>query len=248
MQAILGVNVQVSSYDLVTSKSLEWARRGESRILFFSPVHAIMESVDHPRFRQVMNEADMVNPDGMPVVWALRALGSPQAQRVYGPDATLAMLEAAARDGMPVGFYGGSPETLTRLLEKVRERFPAIAIAFSASPPFRALTAEEDALVTEEITQSGARILFVGLGCPKQEMWVAAHRGRIPAVMFAVGAAFDFLAGSKAQAPRWMMRCGLEWIFRLACEPRRLAMRYLKHNPRFVAFVFAQWIESRRAA
>ena len=248
MGAILGVNVQASSYELVTQKSLEWARQGESRTLLFSAVHMIMEAFDKPRFRDVLNGADMVNPDGMPVVWALRALGNPRAQRVYGPDATLAMLAAAEDAGLPVGFYGGSQETLGGLLRAVRARYPSLDVAFSLSPPFRALLPEEDEAITEQIRDSGVRILFVGLGCPKQEIWVAEHRGRIPAVMFAVGAAFDFLAGSKPQAPRWMMQSGLEWVFRLVCEPRRLAMRYFKHNPRFLAFVFSQWLRTRFAA
>ena len=243
---ILGVKVQASSYETVVERSLAWARRGESRALFFSAVHMVMEAVDQPEYRRILNAADMVNPDGMPVVWALRALGESGAQRVYGPDATLAMLAAAEKNRIPVGFYGGSPQTMQQLLAKLRLRFPALAISFSLSPPFRALTLAEDETICEEIRSSGTRILFIGLGCPKQEIWVSEHLGRIPAVMFAVGAAFDFLAGNKRQAPRWMMRVGLEWVFRLLCEPRRLALRYLKHNPRFVVFVLRQLLLRQR--
>jgi N-acetylglucosaminyldiphosphoundecaprenol N-acetyl-beta-D-mannosaminyltransferase len=205
-----------------------------------------MEAYDNPCYRRVLNAADMVNPDGMPLVWALRALGASGAQRVYGPDTTEALLPAAEEADVSVGFYGGSPSVLDALVSTVHLRYPNLRIAFVESPPFRALTPEEDTATVERMIASEVRLLFVGLGCPKQEKWVMEHVGRVPAVMFGVGAAFDFLAGTKPQAPRWMMRWGLEWVFRLLCEPRRLAKRYLKHNPRFVAY-FLQQLASGRA-
>jgi N-acetylglucosaminyldiphosphoundecaprenol N-acetyl-beta-D-mannosaminyltransferase len=237
---VLGVNVAVSSYEQVVQMSLIWARDRQSRALCFSTVHMIMEAHDDPAFLGRLNGADLVNPDGMPLVWALHALGERSAQRVYGPDTTVTMLAAAENAGVPVGFYGGSEAVLDSLIATVRQRHPNLEIVFYESPPFRALTSEEDQAVVDRIAVSGARLLFVGLGCPKQENWVMNHRGRVPAVMFAVGAAFDFLAGAKRQAPRWMMRNGLEWVFRLATEPRRLAVRYLKHNPRFVVLFLRQ--------
>ncbi|HEV2172749.1 MAG TPA: WecB/TagA/CpsF family glycosyltransferase, partial [Nitrospira sp.] len=202
---------------------------------------------DDPAFRFKLNAADMVNPDGMPLVWALRALGEQKATRVYGPDATEIILESAESAGVPVGFYGGSEATLGKLLAEVRRRYPGLQVVFTMSPPFRVLDAAEDEEITRRIGESGARMLFVGLGCPKQEHWIMEHRGRVPAVMLGVGAAFDFFAGSKPQAPRWMMRNGLEWVFRLASEPRRLAGRYFKHNPRFVALFLYQWMRSGRS-
>ena len=244
-RSILGLNIATSSYEETVQKSIEWARNRESRALFFANVHVVMEAFDNARFRESINRADMINPDGMPLVWALRALGEPLASRVYGPDAMVAMLRSAASSRIPVGFYGGSESALDLLLSTVRERFPDLEITFSMSPPFRPLTPEEDAGIVDAIADSGARILFVGLGCPKQEAWIMDHVGRVPAVMFGVGAAFDFLAGSKPQAPRWMMRSGLEWIFRFMHEPRRLAGRYLKHNPRFVALFLQQLAGSR---
>ncbi len=244
---ILGLNIAMSSYGETVSKSIEWAKNRESRALFFANVHVVMEAFDDEDFRDSLNRADMINPDGMPLVWALRALGESSASRVYGPDAMLAMLDSAERAGVPVGFYGGSEAALALLLGTVRERNPRLKITFSMSPPFRTLTPEEDAAIVREIAAADARILFVGLGCPKQEAWIMDHVGRIPAVMFGVGAAFDFLAGSKPQAPRWMMRSGLEWLFRFLCEPRRLAGRYLKHNPRFIA-LFLQQLATSRAA
>lgn len=224
-----------------------WARSG-SKAICFAPANNLVHAQDSPDFRRAINEADLVVPDGMGVVWALRLLGCRQAQRVYGPDTTLAVLDAAARERIPVGFYGGAPATLARLVDVVRARFAGIEIAYACSPPFRPLTPQEDEQVVEAINASGARILFVGLGTPKQELWMAAHRGRVRAVMLGVGAAFDFIAGTKPQAPRWMMRIGLEWFFRLCTEPRRLWRRYLINNPRFLVLLAGELLRARRTA
>lgn len=242
---ILGVNIAASSYGSVVEKSLEWAKVRESRVLVFANVHVVMEAVDSPAYRDCLNRADIVSPDGVPLVWALRLLGLPEASRVYGPDCTLTMLRGAEMRGVPVGFYGGESEVLEALLKVVRCNFSSLRIPFAMSPPFRQLTAEEDEEVVKRIVDSGARILFVGLGCPKQERWMIEHRERVPAVMLGVGAAFDFIGGSKKQAPRWMMNSGLEWVFRFATEPRRLARRYLKNNPRFVLLFAWQLITGR---
>lgn len=206
----------------------------------FAPVNHLVHARDSPGFCSALHEADLVLPDGMGVVWALRLLGCRDAQRVYGPDTMLNVLDLASREGIPVGFYGGAPATLDRLVGVVRSRFPGIEIAYACSPPFRPLTDQEDEQVVEAINASGARILCVGLGTPKQELWMAAHRGRVRAVMLGVGAAFDFIAGTKPQAPRWMMRIGLEWLFRVAVEPRRLWKRYLIGNPRFLFLLLSQ--------
>jgi N-acetylglucosaminyldiphosphoundecaprenol N-acetyl-beta-D-mannosaminyltransferase len=237
---VLGVNVAVSNYDLAIQHSLRWAQERQSRALFFANVHMVMEAVDDAGFLRLLNQADMIFPDGMPLVWALNALGQSGAQRVSGPDATQALLAAAENTGVAVGFYGGSQSVLDSLIATVRVRHPNLKVAFVESPPFRELTPEEDAAVVERIAASGARMLFVGLGCPKQENWIIEHMGRVHTVMFGVGAAFDFLAGRKLRAPKWMMRCGLEWVFRFALEPRRLAGRYIKHNPRFVILFLRQ--------
>lgn len=242
MPSVLGVNVSASSYAEVVHKCTEWAHNAESRTVLFVSMHGIMEAHDNPVFRAAMNTADLANPDGMPVVWALRAFGASHASRVYGPDTTVALLKAAQESGIPIGFYGGDEATLAKLIFEVERQYPGINIVFKMSPPFRKLTEEEDEAIVREITGSGTRWLFVGLGCPKQENWVFAHKGRIPAVLLAVGAAFDFVAGTKPQAPRWMMRNGLEWAFRLASEPRRLAGRYFKNIPRFMLLVARQWL------
>jgi N-acetylglucosaminyldiphosphoundecaprenol N-acetyl-beta-D-mannosaminyltransferase len=244
---ILDIRVDATSYEDATGRILNWARRGESRYVCVAVVHTVMESHDSPEFRRMVNAADLVTPDGMPLVWGLRMQGCPGASRVYGPDLTLHVLREAAGEGIAVGFYGSSDEILPQLLARMKELFPGLRVTYSYCPPFRALTPEEDSRVIEEIARSEARILFVGLGCPKQERWMAEHHGRIRAAMIGVGAAFDFLAGAKPQAPRWMQDRGLEWLFRLMTEPRRLWRRYLLNNPRFVALFLGQLLRRRVA-
>jgi len=234
MTSVIGVKMERVDYCSATKRIVEWARQFESRYICIANVHMLMEAYDSPGFADVINHADLVTPDGMPLVWMMRWKGEKQQERVYGPSLILYVLESAAQENIPVGFYGGTPEVLATLIKQMQTRFAKMNVAFALSPPFQAMNAAEDAEVVEQINQSGTRILFVGLGCPKQERWMAAHRGRVNAVMLGVGAAFDFHAGFKPQAPVWMQNMGLEWLFRLATEPRRLWRRYLYHNPRFV--------------
>jgi N-acetylglucosaminyldiphosphoundecaprenol N-acetyl-beta-D-mannosaminyltransferase len=242
---VLGVQVSSTSYEDAVCRIVRWARARESRYVCVAAVNNVMESYDVPCVQTAMNESDLLTPDGMPLVWALRLLGRSEASRVYGPDLTPRILERAEQLGIPVGFYGASASVLAGLMCVVHERYPALRVGYAASPPFRPLASSEDEEVVTEINASGVRILFVGLGTSKQDLWMAEHRGRIQAVMIGVGAAFDFLAGSKRQAPRWMMPIGLEWLFRLCTEPRRLWRRYLKQNPRFIWLLLAQLIRSR---
>jgi len=241
---ILGTRTDCTSYSDATTRVLAWARSTESRYVCVSNVHVTMESYDSGCFHTIVNAADLVTPDGVPLVWALRLLGVSAATRVYGPTLTLHILERAAADDIAVGFFGATPEVLQQLLQTCRQRFPRLRIAYAHAPPFRPLSAQEEVEVVRAINESGARIVFVGLGCPKQEIWMAANKGRVQAVMLGVGAAFDFLAGSKPQAPVWMQQVGIEWLFRLASEPRRLWRRYAYHNPRFVALFTAQLLRS----
>ncbi len=239
-QNILGIRVNASNYDEVVATVRDWSMRGMSRTVNVLAVHGVMEAYDDPGFRHMINDGDINTSDGVPVVWALKLLGEQNATRVYGPELTPRLLEMAAHDGIPVGLYGGSsPEALDRLVDVLKQRFDGLKVTYAWSPPFRPLTPDEDEMVRRDITEAGARLLFVGLGCPKQERWMHAHR-TLPTVMVGVGAAFDFLAGNKAQAPRFIQNAGLEWLFRLVTEPRRLWKRYLKHNPRFVLYVAMQ--------
>ena len=229
--------VDVLDYQTAVSILLKWSRLYESRYACFANVHMLMEAYDSEYFQGVVSRADMVTPDGMPLVWIMRLKGVHQQERVYGPTLMLHLLKAAAREQIPVGFYGGQPSVLESLLERIQTRYEGLHVAFAISPPFTEISPEDDEKLVEIINRSGARLVFVGLGCPKQEIWMARHRDRVKAVMLGVGAAFDFHAGVKPQAPLWMQGSGLEWSFRLFTEPRRLWKRYLYHNPRFLVLV-----------
>ena len=244
---ILGSRVDPISYAQAIHQVVVWAQQHESRYVCAANVHMLMEAYDSPEFQNVVNGADLVTPDGMPLVWMLRCLGYPQQERVYGPDLTLRLIEAAAMQEISVGFYGGTVETLAQLTNLFKEKHPNLQIKYSYSPPFRPLTTDEDESVILAMNASGAKILFVGLGCPKQERWMASHRGRIQVVMLGVGAAFDIHAGQKPQAPAWMQRVALEWLFRLGSEPRRLWRRYLLHNPRFFVLALMQLFGFRQS-
>ncbi len=231
---VLGMRVDATSYEDASRRVARWARDGRSAYVCVATVHMIMETFDSSAFQRVVNGADLVTPDGRPLVWALRILGVRDANQVRGTDLTARVVDLAAREGIPIGLYGGTPdllETFARILER---RYPGVRVVCRIAPPFRPLTPEEDEAVTGEILSSGARLLFVGIGCPKQERWMEAHKERIPAVMLGVGAAFDFHTGRVRQAPGWMQVAGLEWLFRLLMDPRRLWKRYARHNPRFV--------------
>lgn len=231
---VLGQRVDVIDYVGVVERVIEWAKARSPRYVCISNVHMVMEGHDDGSFQSVVNAADLVTADGKPLVWALKLLGNPTATQVRGPELMPRLLAAAAEHGIPVGFFGATNETLQLLADKVLQRYPALHIAYSYSPPFRALSETEDASIVEAIRASGARIIFVGLGCPKQERWMAKHCSSIDAVLVGTGAAFDFLAGTKLEAPEWVRELSLEWLFRLATEPRRLWKRYLRQNPRFL--------------
>jgi N-acetylglucosaminyldiphosphoundecaprenol N-acetyl-beta-D-mannosaminyltransferase len=242
---ILGLRVDGLRTSVAANAVVELAQAGGG-VVCVSTVHMVMEAFDAPDFQRSVNAADAVTPDGVPLVWALRALGLPETRRVYGPTLMQLVCRRAEEQALPIGLYGGSPEVLARLRELLLERHPLLQIVFAASPPFRAASEQEDAETVDAIEASGARILFVGLGCPKQERWMAAHREALGCVQVGVGAAFDFLAGAKRQAPRLLQDAGLEWLFRLANEPRRLWRRYLVQNPRFI-FHFARQLARERA-
>jgi len=231
---ILGTRVSPTSYKKVANQVVEWAQKAESRAICIANVHVLMEAYDSREFAKEMDTADLVTPDGMPLVWMLRLKGVKGQTRVYGPTLMLHVIEMAAREKFPVGFYGANDQTLQKLIMRLNKRYPDLQVAYAFSPPFHPLDEQESDKIYQDISASGTRILFVGLGCPKQEKWMAEQHGKIPAVMLGVGAAFDFLAGTKSQAPAWMQGIGLEWFFRLIHEPRRLAKRYLYNNPRFI--------------
>ena len=245
-RAVLGVRVDSTTYPGASELILSWASARQSRYVCVANVNNVMEAHDDPAYMTLMNEADLVTSDGMPLVWALRMQGIDGAVRVYGPTLTAELCAEAERRGTRVGFFGGSPEVLSEMIDRLKHQLPRLRIAYHESPPFRPLSAQEDAAVISAINASGAQMLFVGLGAPKQERWMAEHVGSIRAVMVGVGAAFDYIAGAKRQAPMLAQRAGLEWLFRLATEPKRLWKRYAKHNPRFVFLFARQLVQQRR--
>jgi N-acetylglucosaminyldiphosphoundecaprenol N-acetyl-beta-D-mannosaminyltransferase len=242
---ILGTRIDPTSYASATKQVLAWAQEKESRYVCMANVKTVMDAFDSPEYRRIVNRADLVTPDGMPLVWTMRQRGARGQTRVSGPTLTLELAMAAAREGIPIGLLGGTPEVLNHLALKLTERFPDIKINYRYSPPFRTLSQNEDGQIVHAINTSGTCILFIGLGSPKQDRWMAVHSGRIQAVMLGVGAAFDFIAGTKRQAPRWMQKSGLEWLYRLSQEPGRLWWRYLYNNPRFIVLVILETLFKR---
>ena len=230
---VLGVPVDAVSFVAAQDQVMTWGHAHNSRYVVLANVHVIVTASRDPDFSAVVATADMVTPDGAPVAWVLGKLSHAAQERVSGPDLTWALLERCEAEQLPVYFYGSAPETLARLAQRIQVTFPKLAASFEA-PPFRSVTAIEDAESIQRINASAAGLVFVGLGCPKQEHWMQTHRGRVNAVMLGVGAAFDFHAGTESRAPAWMRSHGLEWLHRLLNEPRRLWKRYLITNTQFI--------------
>jgi N-acetylglucosaminyldiphosphoundecaprenol N-acetyl-beta-D-mannosaminyltransferase len=243
---ILGVQVSAINMTGALTTIEQWIARQEHQYVCVTGVHGVMESQRDKEVRRIHNTAGLVTPDGMPLVWLSHLMGFRQVERVYGPDLMLAVCARSAQQGYRQFFYGGAPGVAESLAARLRVRFPGLQIAGVYSPPFRPLNAEEDAAIAERINAAKADILWVGLSTPRQERWMAAYVGRLNVpVLIGVGAAFDFHAGMKRQAPRWIQRSGLEWFFRLAMEPRRLWRRYLINNPWFIWLILLQAVGRR---
>jgi N-acetylglucosaminyldiphosphoundecaprenol N-acetyl-beta-D-mannosaminyltransferase len=247
---ILGVGVSAIDMSAALECIEGWVSNCQPNYVCVANTHSINECYRDAEFRRIHSAAGLVTPDGMPLVWLLRWMGYRHVERVYGPDLMLAVCSRGLGPGYRHFLYGGWPSNVVeRLAARLRERFPGIAIAGTHCPPFRPLTAEEDREVIAKINASHPDIVWVGLGAPKEERWVSEHLGKLTApVLIGVGAAFDFHAGVKRQAPRWMMRAGIEWLFRLLQEPRRLGPRYLVNNPMFVLLIALQLLGIRRPA
>ena len=238
---VLGVGISAVNIPQALDTIDRWITTGEQHHVCVTGVHGVMESQRDERCRLIHNRAGMVTPDGMPMVWLSRLHGHRHVRRVYGPDLMLACCERSERTGYRHFFYGGAEGVPELLAERLRRRFPRLTVAGTCSPPFRALSAEEDAELVRRINDGAPDIVWVGLSTPKQEKWMYDHLGRIRApVLIGVGAAFDFHAGLKKQAPLWMQHSGLEWFYRLSTEPRRLWRRYLVNNPAFLWRILLQ--------
>lgn len=244
---ILGVGVSAITLPIATTQIMEWVEARSRHYVCVTGVHGVMESRRSPEIKAIHNRASFVTPDGMPLVWLSRAAGYTSTERVYGPDLMLAVLAASVASGWGHYFYGGSTDTAARLAIAMTNRFPATRVAGWMAPPFSPIESLCTPAVAAEINAAAPDIVWVGLSTPKQERWMATMRPLLDApVLIGVGAAFDFHTGRMAQAPRWMRRSGLEWLFRLSQEPGRLWKRYLLNNPLFVALIIGQRLGLRR--
>ena len=238
---ILGVNVSAITMDDAVAAIEAWIRERAPHYICITGVHGLMESRRDPALQAIHNRAGLVTPDGMPLVWMSHLLGRKRVRRVYGPDLMRQMMAVSAQTGLRNYFYGGGPGTAEHLRQVLTLAHPGLQVVGTMSPPFRPLTDAEDAAIIREIDAARPDIVWVGLSTPKQERWMAAHAGRLQApVLVGVGAAFDFLSGEKPQAPVWMQRGGLEWLYRALSEPRRLGWRYARNNPAFILHALRQ--------
>lgn len=233
--AILGVSIDALGWDEILQQITIWAAAHESRTICACNVHSLITADTDPDFKKALLHADLSTPDGAPVAWALRHMGFPEQQRINGPDLMWKYAGLAEQKGQAIFLFGSNEQTLAKLSAALRLSFPCLRIAGTHAPPFqKTTTLEENPADTSLINRSGAHVVFVGLGCPKQEKWMDAHRHKINAVMIGVGAAFDYHAGVIKRAPLWWQHHGLEWLYRLCSEPRRLFKRYFLTNTLFV--------------
>ena len=234
------MRVDEVDYDTVINQVKVWAWARESRYMCVSNVHMTMEVFDDPDFRAIVNGADLIGADGMPVIQVSRWLGLHAQHRVFGPELMRRVAGAAGEAGIPIAIYGSTPSVIEDIKRNLTLEFPTLQIPFAVSPPFRPLSDEENEQMARDINESGARIVFVGLGCPKQERWMNMMRNRVHAPMLGVGWAFDVLAGQSQPAAPWVQRIGMEWVHRLISNPKKMWWRTLKHNPRFIVLALLQ--------
>ncbi len=244
-KTVISMTVDVLDIHGLIEKAKGWLSTGRGHYVCVSNVHMCIEAFDNPDFNQVVNQADAIVPDGRPIYWAQKWLGAEGASQIRGFDLTHAFCQFAQANKLSVGFYGSSETVLSDLQKNLKKQYPQLQVVYAHSPPFRELSDEEKQDTRQAITDSGVRFLFVGLGCPKQEKWMAENKSTLGCVMFGVGAVFDFIAGNKKHAPTWMQRAGLEWLFRLIDEPKRLWRRYLSTNPKFIALLIKQKIKQK---
>lgn len=238
---LLGIGIDAVDYEAAVAKIMSAAKNRRSFTVSALAVHGVMTGVLDPAHGARLNQLDLVVPDGQPVRWALNGLHRLKlADRVYGPTLTLKVCERAAQEGLSIYLYGSRPAVLETLRTNLQSQFPGLKIAGAQPSLFRQVTDEEKQAIAESILASGASIVLVGLGCPRQEVWVYEYRNLINLPMLAVGAAFDFHAGTQSQAPGYLQKRGLEWLYRLIHEPRRLWKRYLLLNPLYVTLVAKQ--------
>ncbi|MCU0595184.1 MAG: WecB/TagA/CpsF family glycosyltransferase [Desulfobacterota bacterium] len=239
--------MSAASLEDATQEIASWVESRAEYYVNVCTVHTVMECQKDPELKKIVNRSGMATPDGMPLVWLCHYFGAKNVTRIYGPDLLLSVCADSTSKGYRHFFYGGAPGIADALAKSLKQRFPNLIVAGAYSPPMLAVGQLEKPGAIDMINRANPDIVWVGLGTPKQDYWVARHRGLLNApVLIAVGAAFDFLTGRIPQAPSWMQRNGLEWLFRLSKEPRRLAYRYLVYNPLFILYILAQISGLRR--
>ncbi len=240
---VIGAPIDQITWDDAVQRLCLWGEKHESRVVCICNVHSVVTAKQDIEFNKVLNSADMATPDGAPVAWMIQKISGQSQERINGPDLMLKYCEHAEKIGQSIYLYGGKESTLEILVKVLKVKYPNLKIAGYFSPPFRDLTPEEKEKIIQDINNSGAHTLWVGLGCPKQEKWMHEHKGKINAVMVGVGAAFDYHAGVINRAPKWMQNSGLEWFHRLCSEPKRLWKRYLITNILFIYFSLKQLLK-----
>ncbi len=244
-QDLIVTPVSILTFDDQINLIVNWARQCQSKMICVANVHMLIEAWRNSLFADVLRYADLVTPDGMPLVWMLKLLGAKQSQRVAGMDIFQSVCKQAAADQISIFLLGSSPEVLDKISQRLNMEFPMIKIAGTKSPQFRPLGSTADMELVQTINASGARILFVALGCPKQELWMAQHRDKIQSVMIGVGGVFPVYAGVLKETPKFMQKSGLEWLFRLFQEPQRLWKRYATTIPIFIWLMLKQFVYSK---
>jgi N-acetylglucosaminyldiphosphoundecaprenol N-acetyl-beta-D-mannosaminyltransferase len=237
---ILGVGVNTINMSQAVRAIESWINGCQQNYVCVTPAHAVMDCYHQPHLRRIFNSSGLTTPDGMSIVWLLKLFGYSHVERVYGPDLMLKISEYSQQTQWRHFFFGGAPGVADKLANGLKIRYSNLQVAGTYSPPFRQLAPQEDSEIVDRINSSRADIVWVGISSPKQEQWMYSHLGKVNApVLIGVGAAFDFLSGNKKQAPGWMQRSGLEWLFRLAHEPQRLWRRYIQY-PLFGLLVLSQ--------
>jgi N-acetylglucosaminyldiphosphoundecaprenol N-acetyl-beta-D-mannosaminyltransferase len=239
--SVLGVGISAINMQQALLTMDSWIKTRAPHYVCVTPAHSVMACYDDPDLRKIYNASGLCTPDGMPMVWLAHWAGYREVERVYGPDLLLAACQHSLDHGYSHYFFGGADEVTKKLVESLQTRFPGLQVAGWESPPFRPLTAEEEQGAIQRIRTARPDFLWVSLGSPRQESWLARYHKEIEVpVQIGVGAAFDFLSGFKPQAPRWIQRSGFEWLYRLFSEPGRLWRRYLMNYPRFIILVLMQ--------
>ncbi|MBT9314753.1 WecB/TagA/CpsF family glycosyltransferase [Leptothoe spongobia] len=242
-QNVIGFPVTAESFETQVDTMVGWARQRLSKAVCVANVHMLVEAKCNKKFARVLHRADMLTPDGMPLVWITSRLRKRQQERVAGMDILLSLCEKATQENISVFFLGSTPDVLWSMEQRLNKEFPDLKVVGMESPPFRPLTIEEDESLVQRLNSSGAGLVLVALGCPKQEWWMYNHKGRVKAVMVGLGGVFPVFAGQQKWAPVWVQKNGLEWLYRLVQEPRRLWKRYAKTIPLFLLLAFKQLVK-----